>query len=72
MVVFISSPSLLHFRHPEKADSYSFTNTYAHVRVESAQTLQLRVLRPMPKALVLNDCGLPMCALVGFYPWTLA
>ena len=39
---------------------------------ESAQTLQVTVLCPVPKAVVHNECGLPMCAVAGFEPRTVA
>ena len=37
-------------------------------RTELAQTLQISVLRPVPKATVHNECGLPMCAVDGLEP----
>ena len=39
---------------------------------KSTQTLQIRVLQPVPKAIVHNESGLPMCAVAGLEPWTLA
>ena len=33
-----------------------------------AQTLQVRVLRPLHKAAVHNECGLPMCAVAVLEP----
>ena len=35
---------------------------------ESAQTLHVRVLRPVLKVAIHNEYGSPMCAVVGFKP----
>ena len=39
---------------------------------ESAQTLQVRVLQSIPKAIIHNKCGLLMCVMTGLKPRTVA
>ena len=70
-VSLISSPSSLYICAP-KAGLLPFT-TITHVcGLSFCQTVKVGVLRPMLIATVLNECGLPVCTVVGLKPQTLA
>ena len=58
-----------------KGEQLLVYHTYLYMLMqwaEAAQTLQVRVLRLVPKAAVKNECGLPMCAMAGLEPQTYA
>ena len=70
-VALISPASPFYFRCIQrKAATYLLLQQHIY-GAEKTQTLQVRVLRLMPKTTVPNEFGLPMCATAGLDPRTL-
>ena len=69
-VALISSPSPLQLCLPQRR-AVTYSLQLLMQRAELTLTLQVRMLQPVSKDTVHNECGLPMCAVVGLEPRTL-
>ena len=65
-MALIVSPSPFYLGRPQRRQVLIYyTAPIVIQRAESAQTLQVKVQRPVPIDAIHSRCGLPMCAVAG-------